>query len=59
MNNTMFYKKAGYTHMITWKEFHKHIGMMVEKRFPTTSDALQKHLANFQRENIVPVVEVL
>jgi hypothetical protein len=53
------YKQAGYTHMITWNEFHKYIGMMVEKRFPTTADALQKHLANFKRENIVPLVEVL
>jgi hypothetical protein len=44
------YKAAGYTHYISWEEFHKGLGMNVKKGFATTADAVQLHLKHLQRK---------
>ena len=44
---------AGYTHLISWKEYHKNLDVFVQKSFPTTPDMVDRHIAelNSNRTN--------
>ena len=52
-------KSFGYTHKIEWTELHKWLGVMVDKKFYTTEDALEMHLSAFAKQGITPTVTVL
>ena len=42
--NIESYRKAGYTHIISWKEYHELFGIYVPKSFPTTDDAVDLYI---------------
>ncbi len=48
--------RGGYTHRITWSEWHKFLRCWVEKTFPTTADAVALHVAGLKVRGITPVV---
>lgn len=57
--NIESYRKAGYTHIISWKEYHELFGIYVPKSFPTTDDAVDLHInalkANQKDDNIINI----
>ena len=50
MNKVNRYKAAGYTHYISWENYHKGLGMNVKKGFHTTADAVKIHLDALRRK---------
>ena len=50
-------RKVGYTHVISWKEKHKHLGE-VSKSFPTTRDAVNIHIHQMQLNNACYDIQV-
>lgn len=50
MDTVNRYKAAGYTHYVSWEDFHKGLGMNVKRGFPTTADAVKIHLAALLRK---------
>jgi len=43
------YRKAGYTHIVSYKEMLEWAGIFVEKSFPTTADVMQKHIDTLKK----------
>lgn len=45
-----FLKSTGYTHYISWEEKLKSLGVFVKKGFPTTKDAVNRHMIALSRK---------
>ena len=52
MDNLETYRKAGYTHIISWKEKSDFLDLYVDKSFPTTSDIVQSHLKSLYTQQM-------
>lgn len=50
MDKVNRYKAAGYTHYISWENYHKGLGMNVKKGFHTTADVVKIHLDALRRK---------
>ena len=51
MKISRMYAKAGYTHIIKYKENKPRVGV-VQSQFPTTQDALKIHLENMRKHGL-------
>ncbi len=47
---TKFYKSAGYTHYVSWETYDKKFNMFLKKGFPTTQDAVEKHVSKMKND---------
>ena len=51
--NRIRYKEAGYTHYVLYKEWKEAYGDYITAGFPTTQDALKKHLETIKSRDTV------
>lgn len=51
IKNRSIYIKAGYTHLITYKELLEWANAFVEKSFPTTADMVEKYVARMNNKS--------